>query len=536
MNAAWSALANGAVLSIPLTAAVWLTLRLIPRRALNAATRYAIWWIVLAVTIALPAFYPPRSAASGRATSGADAIVVRVVELPAATPPVDRPAPRRRLPLELPAGRWMRWLLASWLLASSVLLLRLLLSHLTVCRASARATEWRRVTGTGGRAVRLASSADVPIPVAAGPFRPSILIPAALFGALRAEELDQIVLHEAAHLTRRDDYALLLERLLEAVFSLHPVVRWIARRIDLEREIACDDLVVEATGLPRRYAACLTRMVALCGAVRGQLAVAHAAGSSSHFSQRVELLVDGARGTRSRLAAARLSGFAAALLALTWILARTPGLLAFDSPPQEIPMKPSTQLAMAAVATSLTVHAASPAPAAAPAPPPAAVQATAQTPAEKQDSGRLLLLFFDGGLSADGRVRGAAAAGNFIEKQLRPDDRVAILAKSGGSVKVLEDFTEDRDVLLKTIRQIGEAPAEDAQTDTSSTLGMLETIVKMLGSLPGKKALIYITEGGPTSAGSEPWQLQSTINAAIRANVAVYPIDARGLAAASPPR
>src|SRR5260370_42364254 len=75
-------------------------------------------------------------------------------------------------------------------------------------------------------------------------------------------------LHEAAHLARGDDVALVLQRLLQAVFALHPVVHWIARRIDLEREIACDDFVVEATGQPRPYAACLTRVVELTGGGR----------------------------------------------------------------------------------------------------------------------------------------------------------------------------------------------------------------------------------------------------------------------------
>ena len=97
----------------------------------------------------------------------------------------------------------------------------------------------------------------------AGLRRPSILIPARLLDELEEAELDQIGLHEAAHLARRDDYALLFQRVIEALFALHPVVRWIARQIDLEREIACDDLVVEATGRPRSYASCLTRVVEL---------------------------------------------------------------------------------------------------------------------------------------------------------------------------------------------------------------------------------------------------------------------------------
>ena len=83
---------------------------------------------------------------------------------------------------------------------------------------------------------------------AAGLRHPAILIPAALLAELHDDELDQIGLHETAHLARHDDFALIAQRAIEAMFAVHPVVRWIARRIDLEREIACDDFVLNATG------------------------------------------------------------------------------------------------------------------------------------------------------------------------------------------------------------------------------------------------------------------------------------------------
>lgn len=55
MNNVASGLMNGALLSAFLTAVVWLVLRTAPRRFLNAATRHIVWWIVLAIMIALPA-------------------------------------------------------------------------------------------------------------------------------------------------------------------------------------------------------------------------------------------------------------------------------------------------------------------------------------------------------------------------------------------------------------------------------------------------------------------------------------------------
>ena len=54
MTTFWSAIINSAILSTLLSLAVWLALQITPRRALNAATRYAIWWLVLITTLALP--------------------------------------------------------------------------------------------------------------------------------------------------------------------------------------------------------------------------------------------------------------------------------------------------------------------------------------------------------------------------------------------------------------------------------------------------------------------------------------------------
>ncbi len=165
--------------------------------------------------------------------------------------------------------------------------------------------------------------------MAAGLLRPAILIPARLFDELEEGELDQIGLHETAHLARRDDYALILQRALEALFALHPVVRWITRRIDLEREIACDDFVIEATGRARPYAACLTRVVELAGGVRASLVAAAATEERSHLARRVEMLLDKTRHTGTRLLKARLTAVVAALIALAWVSAKTPGLVAF---------------------------------------------------------------------------------------------------------------------------------------------------------------------------------------------------------------
>jgi hypothetical protein len=231
--------------------------------------------------------------------------------------------------------------------ASALLLVRLLIDYAALNRRkrrakdvspllAARAANWLKICGGRRQRVRLAASEEIDVPVAVGPRNLSILIPARIMDALESggitdDALDQIGLHEAAHLARYDDYGLLLERVIEALFALHPVVRWITRQIDLEREIACDDFVVEATLRPRSYAGCLTHMVQLCGVVRPALGAAPVADDLSHLTRRVEMLLDTTRRTGTRLLKARLTVVIAVVVAMACLAGKT-RLVAFARP------------------------------------------------------------------------------------------------------------------------------------------------------------------------------------------------------------
>ena len=127
MTALLAALANGAMVSVPIAAVVWLVLRLAPRRLWNAATRYMVWWAALLVTAALPALFvprppqptllPPVCAAPGEPEPAA--IPFPVVELPSVADPVSAPTPGRlhgpAFPIRISAIRWARWIPACWL-------------------------------------------------------------------------------------------------------------------------------------------------------------------------------------------------------------------------------------------------------------------------------------------------------------------------------------------------------------------------------------------------------------------------------------
>jgi beta-lactamase regulating signal transducer with metallopeptidase domain len=376
MNTILAALINGGILGAALTAVVWIALSIAPRRALNAATRYAIWWITLLVVVALPVFYLPRAArvvsVPQTLTAPPRTQLTRAEEMEVTpvsatlskeAPPVSR---LPKFPVEFSAVSWPAFVFAAWGITAALMLCRLSASYIVLERRKRRASVAEKLRSWPVRAL---ISPDIASPMAAGLFGPAILLPERLLTELDDEELEQIRLHETAHLLRRDDIALLVERSIEALFALHPVVRWITRRIDLEREIACDDFVVEQTGQARPYASCLTRVVEIAGGVRSSIVAAAATEERSHLTRRIEMLLDKSRHKGTRLLKTRLLTIVTALIALACFAVRAPGIVAFaavepdsffDQPPAP-PEPPSVP--------EVPVPEAAPVPKAAPAPP-----------------------------------------------------------------------------------------------------------------------------------------------------------------------
>jgi VWFA-related protein len=174
---------------------------------------------------------------------------------------------------------------------------------------------------------------------------------------------------------------------------------------------------------------------------------------------------------------------------------------------------------------------------------------------------RLLVLFFDfSSMQPAEQIRAQQAALKFLSTQMTPSDMVAIMTLGAG-VQLVQDFTADRDRLTQVIRgfHVGDASELSIEADTGDPnsgeytgaafiadeaefnmfntdrkLIALETAVRMLAALPEKKALLYFSSGIPKTGAENHSQLEATTNAAVRANVAIYPMDARGLVALAP--
>ena len=113
--------------------------------------------------------------------------------------------------------------------------------------------------------VRVFESALVRVPTVVGYLRPVILLPASVITGLAPAYLDAVLAHELAHVRRHDYLINTLQSLVETLLFYHPAVWWCSRRVRIEREHCCDDMVVEAGGNRVAYAAALAQLEELRG-------------------------------------------------------------------------------------------------------------------------------------------------------------------------------------------------------------------------------------------------------------------------------
>ncbi len=177
----------------------------------------------------------------------------------------------------------------------------------------------------------------------------------------------------------------------------------------------------------------------------------------------------------------------------------------------------------------------------------------------KYQDRRLMVMLFDfSSMQPAEQIRAKNAAEQFLRSQMTASDMVSIMTY-GTALKTVQDFTADRDLLIATIDKfrIGDssenATVADAGADAQDQSGQftadetefnifnadlklaaIEDAARTLGQYPEKKALIYISSGIQKNGVDNQSQLRATVNTAIRANVAFYPIDARGLTALVP--
>ncbi|MGD1063402.1 MAG: M56 family metallopeptidase [Terracidiphilus sp.] len=319
-----AALWQGAAIALVLAVCLGLTSR--AKFHIGAAQRFGLWAAAFAVVVVL-GFLP------WLAHGAAGAI--------AANAHLGAVAPRARFEFD---DRWAFAIAALWLVASLVrvasfavhsLHLRRLWNSASPIAADAKlralltaASPTRR--SHSRKIAELCTTRKLDRPSVIGFLAPRILIPEWLFARLTPGELEQVVLHEAEHLRRRDDWTNLLQKLALVLFPLNPALAWIEGRLCREREMACDEGVVRRTQAPRAYAQCLTSL-----AERGlERRRAHAL-SLGAFERRPELVrrvysILARKQALHPMAARALVGLVGCgLLAASVELARCPQMVAF---------------------------------------------------------------------------------------------------------------------------------------------------------------------------------------------------------------
>ncbi len=232
-------------------------------RSRPAALRHAVWTLVLAATLSLPLL--SAALASHRIELGVPGLRPPSVSAAEAAPS-GRPVERDRLPVFLvpmagpsPASPL---LLGIWLAGSMILLARIAMGRFGLRRivqgakpVTVEGDLLAEAAGAAGcrRRVRLLVHGRVPTPVAFGIFRPVVLLPEG-WEAWPRSRTRAVLLHELGHVARFDTLSQLLANLVRAVHWFDPLAWYAAHQLAVERERACDDLVLSAGVGSREYA------------------------------------------------------------------------------------------------------------------------------------------------------------------------------------------------------------------------------------------------------------------------------------------
>ena len=172
---------------------------------------------------------------------------------------------------------------------------------------------------------------------------------------------------------------------------------------------------------------------------------------------------------------------------------------------------------------------------------------------------RLIVMFFDlTSMQPEDLDRSVQAAQDFLKKRMQAADLVALISL-GDTLKVDQDFTADKNALINEVavyngtegqgfaagatansNQVedttGYTPDESEYNDlnTDRELFALRAISKSLEKITEKKSLLYFSGGISRDGIENQASLRSAINAAVRANLAIYSVDTRGLQAVLP--
>jgi beta-lactamase regulating signal transducer with metallopeptidase domain len=302
------------VLGMVVTTIAWLFARVLPSG--KAGLRFGVWFSALGAIALIPVVQNLIQ------TNGRDVALSSVRSL-----------------LVLPAN-WAWYLFGVWATVALAGVIRVGIGaqHLWRLRAQSTVVETSNLNplvlatverSEQHRRFEVRVSDQVNVPMAIGFFRPAIVFPRNLLSELAPEQLNQLVLHESTHLLRYDDWTNLVQKLMQAVLFFHPGVWWLENKLTLEREMACDEAVVDETHDARSYAECLATLAEKSVLRRSMALVQAAVSRLRHTSFRVEqvLTMENRKHVRGWGAAASVVG----VISCAAVLVQAPDLVRFQN-------------------------------------------------------------------------------------------------------------------------------------------------------------------------------------------------------------
>jgi beta-lactamase regulating signal transducer with metallopeptidase domain len=244
-------------------------------RRQSPRVRYSIWLVLAAKLLLLPLWSVdvtlPQAFVPDEVPATSIAGIADEAPLSPSVAPSSRPAIARALAEPASALRgfaaasWQSWLFMAWAAVIGIEVGRNIrqLTGLRQLLAKARPVDHAidALVRDCARTLELPTAPAVRLmdvdgsPLVCGLLRPVLLLPVTYADRFDPHSLRQVVLHELAHLRRRDLMTIWILHAMRTVYWFHPVAYWIAYRAGLERELACDQLAMSCSGAsPAAYA------------------------------------------------------------------------------------------------------------------------------------------------------------------------------------------------------------------------------------------------------------------------------------------
>ncbi len=141
------------------------------------------------------------------------------------------------------------------------------------------------------RPVELLESAIVRSPVVIGYLKPVILLPLGLLSNIPPEQVEAILLHELAHIRRKDYLVNLVQSFAEVVFFFNPALLWISSLLREERENCCDDIAISCTRNKKQFIHALVAFQEYAARPSGKEPAIAFAGRKDYLLSRVRRII-----------------------------------------------------------------------------------------------------------------------------------------------------------------------------------------------------------------------------------------------------